>query len=239
MRATMLAVFTLAAFAIQANGALAQADRTPSELADDSLAAVLWRIAVSTDTPIGFQSIEPLTVTQGDLRNVLFPGGPPEVRRIVVPSFEDALTAALAANPRYEWRRVGSVVVVRPTGAWSDGHDPLNAAVRNVRVERSTDIEILAGIASLIHTGRYVEHRGEGRTVVPPFSVESGTIVDVLNALIQSAQLPFWQAGYRPHPPGERRTRVDLSLIVATATGLPTQTGSHIPAPVQARRGAN
>jgi hypothetical protein len=50
--------------------------------------------------------------------------------------------------------------------------------------------------------------------------VESGSIVDVLNTLIETADLPFWQAGYHPQPQGGHGARWDLSVILAKSTGL-------------------
>ncbi|MFN7913900.1 MAG: hypothetical protein U0Q55_01075 [Vicinamibacterales bacterium] len=235
MRATMVAALTLAVLAGQPGGVTAQPELTPSELADDTLAAALWRIAAGSGTSIGFQSIEPINPARGALSTALFEashaagraaaeGAPAPVPPVVV-SLDDALDEAIASNPRYDWNRVGRSVVVRPIGAWTDARDPLNRPVRHLRVERSTDTEILDSI----HTGVYKPKGPIGRSVVAPFTVESGTIVDVLNTLVETAGYNFWQAGYRAQSADERTVRPDLSLILASPTGIRTAASSHVP----------
>lgn len=240
MRTTMVAALTLAVLAGQPGGVFAQSELTPSELADDTLAAALWQIAAGSGTSIGFQSIEPINPTQGALNTALFQAshaagraaaqGEPAPVPPAVLSLDNALDEAIASNPRYEWRRVGRSVVVRPIGAWTDARDPLNRPVRHLLVERSTDTEILDSLTNLIHTGVYKPKGPIGSSVVAPFTVESGTIVDVLNALVETAGYNAWQAGYRAHSADERAVRADLSLILASPTGIRTAASSHIPA---------
>lgn len=242
MRTTMLVAVSIATLLSQAGVVLAQSARTRSEQADDTLAAALWHIAVDTGARIGFQSVEPLNPTAGALSDALVQAARDAAtsathhRPVNYPPLEHALDSAISANPRYEWRRLGGVVVVRPRAAWNDPHDPLNRPVRRFRAERSTDLEILTGVASLIHTGRYVE-RERDSTFVPPFAVESGSIVDILNGVIESADLPFWQAGYRRQEPERRGTHPDLTLILAKSTGILSASSSH--APSAAPRGPN
>lgn len=238
MRATMIAAITVATLLVPVGAVRAQSQATASEHADEVLAATLWRIAVATDTRIGFQSIEPVNPAAGALRDVLVEAARDAATsalphtHVINTSLEAALDAAIDADPRYEWRWVGSHVVVRPASAWSDAQDALNRPVRQFRTERATDIELLRGISSVIHTGRYVA-QGGGGTFVPPFSVESGSVVDVLNALIESADLPFWQAGYRLQPEENRAERWDLSLILTKSTGLQSASSSHRPTAAQ------
>lgn len=233
MRATVISAFMAAVLVAQQTPLLAQGPPTPSEQADDALAATLWRIAVATDTHIGFQSLELVNPTLGALRDALVSAAreaalsaTPQTP-VITSSLDTALDAAIALNPRYEWRRVGTFVVVRPRDAWTDVHDPLNQQVRQFHVNRSTDIGMLTGISNLVRTGHYVEHT-IGTAVLDPFSVESGSIVDVLNALIASADLPFWQAGYRPQPPGNPAARSDLSFILAKSTGIQCATAGPL-----------
>lgn len=225
MRATVISAFIAAVLVVLPSALRAQDPPTPSEQADDTLAAALWHIAVATDTRIGFQSLEPVNPALGTLHDALVSASRDAAtsatphKPVINSPLEDALDVAIAMNPRYEWRRTGTAVVVRPLGAWSDAHDPLNQRVRQLHVNRSTDIGMLTGISNLVRTGHYVEHT-IGTAVFDPFSVESGSIVDVLNALIASADLPFWQAGYHPQPPGDAGTRWDLSFILAKSTGI-------------------
>jgi hypothetical protein len=221
MKATILTALTLAMLASQPDGVSAQHATTPSELADDVLTTTLWQIGVATHTRIGFQSVE---VVHAGGRNPLTPPAAP------ISSLEDALDAAIAANPRYEWRRMGDFVVVRPTEAWNDVRDVFNQPVRQFRAERTTESVVLAGVSDLMHARRYDEgHRYLSGTPVR-FAVESGTPVDVLNKLIESADLVLWQGAYRLPAPEEGDSQPDVDdLMLLNATGLRAFSSHHMP----------
>jgi hypothetical protein len=112
-------------------------------LADDAVAGALWRIAIATQTRIGFESIE--FVRSGRLSS--FPAFP-------VSSRDEALQTVLAANPRYEWRAIGDFVLVRPKGAWNNAGDPFNRPVSNLRVDNGTETGVLLGLRDFIYTPR-------------------------------------------------------------------------------------
>ena len=212
MRATILAVLMLA---IQATGVSAQAAPSPSELSDEALATALLRIAASSHTRIGFESLE--YVRSEVVRN--HPGQGDDTPAAGNAAVDQALAALIAAHPGYEWRRDGQFVVVRPTEAWTDVNDPLNRPVHNFKVERTNECEVLTGLRALILTGRYDPRRCNGFPVA--FAVQSGTLVDVLNGLTESAGLLFlWQATYRPHPQPESREGWDLQLMVLQEWGI-------------------
>ena len=194
------AALTLAMLSGQPLPVSAQGAENASEQADRALAVALWQIAVATHTRIGFQSLEAIN-TVGNVFH-----DPPDA---IALSLDDALDAALAAHPGYEWRRTDDVIVVRPVGAWTDAADPFNRPVRNFRAERTNESQVLEGIRRLVSTGVYRdEHRLSGTPV--DFSVESGTVVDLLNALARSADITFWQGGYQPRG---QNLSVSLSLV--------------------------
>lgn len=201
MKATIVAALTLAILAGPTNGALTQRVEDPSEQADKALAVALWRIAVATHTRIGFQSVEAINAVGGVFRNA---------PAAIASSLDEALDSAIAANPRYERRRVGDFVVVRPIGAWNDAADPFNRPVRHFRAERTNESQVLHGISKLIQTGVYQEAPLNGTPV--DFTVESGTLIDVLNKLAESAEITFWQAGCQPLAQGPRLS-LSLSLV--------------------------
>jgi hypothetical protein len=212
MRATILAVLMLA---IQATGVWAQAAPSPSELSDEALATALLQIAASSHTRIGFESVE--YIRSEVVRN--HPGQEDDTPAAGNAEVDQALEALIAAHPRYEWRRDGQFVVVRPTEAWTDVNDPLNRPVHNFKVERTNECEVLIGLRELILTGRYDPRRCNGFPVA--FAVQSGTLVDVLNKMTESAGLLFlWQATYRPQPQPESREDWDLQLMALQKWGL-------------------
>jgi hypothetical protein len=196
----------------------AQAPGTASELADDGLARALWRIAVATDTRIGFESVE-FVRPWGRLKDV--PAFP-------ISSRDEALKAAVDADPRYERRTIGDFVVVRPKSAWNDSADPFNRPVRNLRVENATSSSALLGVRDFIYTNRFAVLPGHASPV--SFEVQSGTVVDVLNRLTESADAVLWSASYRPNAQlGQRFPSWDLQMQLRDATVLVGLTESHPP----------
>jgi hypothetical protein len=212
MRATILAVLMLA---IQVTAVSAQEAPSPSALADEALANALLRIAASSRTLIGFESLE--YVRSEVVRN--HPGQVDDSPKAGNAEVDQALEALIGEHPRYEWRRDGKFVVVRPIEAWSDVDDPLNRPVRNFKVEGTNEGEVLSGLRALILTGRYEPHRANGFPVA--FAVPSGTLVDVLNKMTESAEMLFlWQATYRPQSPAEPRKYWDIQLMALQEWGL-------------------
>jgi hypothetical protein len=172
----------------------AQAPGTASELADDVLSGALWRIAVATHTRIGFESVD----------FVRLRGGLKDVPAFPISSRDEALKAVVDADPRYEWRAIGDFVVVRPKSAWNDSADPFNRPVRNLRVENAMSNGVLLGLRDFIYTNRFAVVPGP-RGMPVSFEVQSGTVVDVLNRLMESADTVLWIASYRPNAqPGQR-----------------------------------
>lgn len=206
MKATIFAALSLAILAGPTHGALAQRLERPSEQADKSLAVTLWQIAIATHTRIGFQSVEAINSVGGVFHNA---------PAAIASSLDTALDVAIAANPRYEWRRMGDFVVVRPVGAADDAADPFNRPVRHFRAERTNESQVLHGISKLIETGTYQELPMTGTPV--DFTVESGTLIEVLNKLAESAEIAFWQAGCAPRDDGRR---LSLSLTLVNERGL-------------------
>jgi hypothetical protein len=49
----------------------------------------------------------------------------------------EALRTITSFDPRYEWRIVNDMVVVRPSGAWSDETHPLHQRIPRIHLERT------------------------------------------------------------------------------------------------------
>jgi len=222
MRTTALAVLVFGLVIVQMDRGHAQPSPpysgTPSELADDALGGALWRIAVATQTRIGFESVEFVQVPVR-LNNV--PAFP-------VSSRDEALNAVVEANPRYEWRALGDgVVVVRPKSAWNDSGNPFNRPVRNLRIENVTPYGIVLGLRDFIYTNR-LDVRFEGQESPVSFEVLSGTAVDVLNRVAEASGMALWMVSYRPHAQaGQRFPRWDLQMQLRDATTMRNLSESH------------
>jgi hypothetical protein len=218
MRMTTFAVLVCGLVIVHTDRGRAQPSGTLSELADDALGGALWHIAVATQTRIGFESVEFVHVP-GQLKHVpTFP----------VSSRAEALTAALDANPRYEWRSIGDIVVVRPKGAWNDPADPFNRPVRNLRVENAQHYGVLLGLRDFIYTNKFAVLPGGQYPYPVSFDVQSGTVVDALNRLLESADTMLWMASSRPHAqPGQRFPNWDLQISTRNSISLQSETDSQ------------
>jgi hypothetical protein len=197
----------------------AQAPGTAFELADDELGSALWRIAVATHARIGSESVD----------FVRMPGRLKSVPAFPISSRDEALKAAVDAHPRYEWRAIGDFVVVRPKSAWNDTADPFNRPVRNLRVENGMATGVLLGLRDFVYTNRFAIPPGP-QGIPVSFEVQSGTVVDVLNRLMESADSVLWHATYRPNAqPGQRYPSWDLQMQLMDGTVLHDLTESHPP----------
>lgn len=221
MKAMLCAGLTVAMLAGYMDGARAQTVESASEQADRALAVALWQVAAATHTKIGFQSVEAISSMAGMYHHA---------SATIDGSVDDAVDAAIAANPRYEWHRVEGFIVVRPKGAWNDPANPFNRPVRHFRAERTNEANVLHGISKLIETGTYQDAPLTGTPV--DFTVESGTLIEVLNKLAESAAIAFWQVGSAPGDQGQRRS---LSLTLVNEQHL--RAFIHRPS-IPARRGS-
>jgi hypothetical protein len=190
-------------------GASTQVPGTASELADDALGRVLWRIAFATKTRIGFQSID----------HVRLPGTLAATPSFPISSRDEALTAAVGVDPRYEFRSVGDFVIVRPKSAWNDPADPFNRPVHNLRVENAMSGDVVLGLRDFIYTNRFAPVPSLPGGPLVSFDVQSGTVVDALNQLMESTDTLLWVATYRPNAHPDQRARSwDLEMQLMGAT---------------------
>jgi hypothetical protein len=204
-------------FGLQAIGS-AQGAGTASELADDGLGEALWQIAVETQTRIGFESVN--FVKLFGLRR--------SVPEFPVTSRDEALDAAVPVDSPYEWRAIGDVVVVRPKRAWNDSSNPFNRPVRNLRVAHASPGDVLVGVRDFIFTNRFAVRTGQGIPI--SFDVQSGTVVDTLNQLMESSDCVLWIASYRPNAkPEQRRQGSDLQMHLMKATHWESLTVGPVP----------
>ena len=205
-------------FALHAVGS-AQARGTAFELADDMLGGALWRIAVATQTEIGFESVDFVQLPKLE-----------DVPAFPISSRDEALNAAVGADPRYEWRVMGEFVVVRPKTAWNDSANPFNRPVRNLRVENATSNGVLVGLRDFIYTNRFAIPQGTLAGIPLSFEVQSGTVVDALNRLMESTDTVLWIAAYRPNAQlGQRHPGWDLQMQLLHTKHSHALSASHPP----------
>ena len=164
--------------------AAAQQDESPQ---DAALAEALWRIAVTTHTRVGFQSI-------GRTRHIrLNKGANPELLDV-----SHAVDAVVTEDPRYEWHLVGETAVIRPREAWTDPADPLNRRVPPAQLTNETTNHVLLRLTNFIFYNQFTLDHNPTPGVPVSFQMKAGTVVDALNQLAQQAGQVMWVAYARP-----------------------------------------
>lgn len=125
--------------------------------------------------------------------------------------------AAVDSDPCYDWRAIGDFVVVRPKNAWNDSAYPFNRPARNLRVENAMSNGMLLGLRDFIYTNRLaVIPTQQGIPV--SFEVQSGTIIDVLNQLMESSDTVFVERLLSTNAqPGQRFPNWDLKMQLMDA----------------------
>jgi hypothetical protein len=106
-------------------------------------------------------------------------------------TFREVLAAVVAADPRYDWRDMDGVTVLRPVSSWARADHPLDAAVapvslHNARVSQGLDALISAVSHTSSTSGTYGD---ESR-----FSVDfhGGTLLELANAIVRGHGRLTW-----------------------------------------------
>jgi hypothetical protein len=161
--------------------------------------------AEAAGVPIGFESLpasEPVrsSVTGVDL------GG----------TIGRALDDIVAFDPRYEWRTVDGVIVIRPTTAWLDPGDPLFRIVRAIRLDNVTVSKALAALREALGGSITPSPVSDTRT----FSIDvpaGRTVLDVLTAISRAHGELSWaweetSADDLSRSPGDYRYRLWVTI---------------------------
>lgn len=135
----------------------------------------------------------------------------------------EALDRLVAADPRYEWREMDGMVIVRSVKAWADCSHFMN---RDVEVT-ARDLHGAEAIALLfllidptVGEGRPMPGGLSAGFTVEPFQ---GTVLQAFNHLARAGRLS-WRVAYGPHNAGDARV---MSLTLAEMEG--PQTGFSRP----------
>ena len=137
----------------------------------------------------------------------LGPGNPPRSAEIPATgrTLREVLDAMVAIDPRYEWREMDGVIVIRPTASWND---PQSLLFRLVPGERMHDVSPQEAVERLArqlgHNGRLVGIPG-GKLL--SIDAPQGTVLDFANTIVRAHGEMIWtlepttrlgaSAGYR------------------------------------------
>jgi len=125
---------------------------------------------------------------------------------------EKALDQIVLIDPRYEWRRVGNAIALRPRESWLDSENILSQSVKSFTLVNQT----FAGALGAVF--RVIEHDERNRSSsdnTPP-EITSGnddkarrisirldhtTLLEVLSTIAATHERLLWQVSYcRPSP---------------------------------------
>jgi len=184
MRRAICAVAAVLVVSLGGSLAAGQQDASPQ---DAALAEALWRIAVTTHTRVGFQSI--------GRTQFIHPN------KSINPELVDvshAVDAVLTADPRYEWHLVGETAVIRPREAWTDPADPLNRRVPPAQLTNETTNRVFLRLTNLIFYNQFTPTYDTQLGIPVSFQMKAGTVVEALNQLAEQAGQVMWVAWARP-----------------------------------------
>ena len=155
-------------------------------------------LAESVGVPIGFEGL-PATEGSSWLHEGISISGM---------TLRQALDVLVSLDPRYEWRDMDGVIVLRPVKAWLSSENPLFRLMPSIAL---TDVPAVAAIAELAAALKAPHNSISGLPDTRTFSVDMprGTLLDVLNAIVRAhGQLTWlWEnipRGGRQTPPGVR-----------------------------------
>lgn len=154
----------------------------PEQVSTDAPA---WRIALMGRTPMGFEGADAGQHTRlGEFHCVDLTGA----------SVRDALNLLVRADPRYVWRELNGVPVVRPINAWTDATNPLNQPVANLAWDNVSAEQALSRVAGLVFRRQVpanaLQQSHDGRLL--SVHVELGSVIDVLNEVVRAHGDLMW-----------------------------------------------
>ena len=109
----------------------------------------------------------------------------------------DVLDAMIAVDPRYEWRELPGVIVMRPAAAWRDPDSLLFRLVPAVEMTGVSLTDAATHVArALGHPSPLVMPRGTTISLNQP----QGTMLDLVNAVVRAHGEMFWELKRETEP---------------------------------------
>jgi hypothetical protein len=135
-----------------------------------------------------------------------------------------ALGVLSTVDPRYEWREMGDVIVLRTPDAWNHPDHPLHARVQPIALRDIRGRNALSIIAALLGGPQYRD-TAFGDTTRFSLNVDGGTVLDVLNATVSAHGSLAWAfAAVRPSDSSFPFTVTLFSGLSGAGCGVPGRT---------------
>jgi hypothetical protein len=154
----------------------------------------------SAKIPMGFEQADPLPPSSG-------PRTPQPIAGLTM---RQVLDLIVGLDPRYAWREVDGVAVVRPSAAWSDPNDALNRHVQNIHWTSVNARQTLDRLTSVIFDAPVTVTPGFVTSSSFAVDIADGTVLQVLNAAAKAGDL-FWWTQTEKRPLGSEALIVSLA----------------------------
>jgi hypothetical protein len=141
-------------------------------------------LAAATKVPMGIE--------------VLSPGRHPPSREIPATgrTLREVLDAMVAVDPRYEWRELEGVIVIRPVASWTDPNHALFRIVGPVRMIDVSPQEAVQRLARELGYPHPLSFPG-GKSLT--LDLPQGSVLDLANAIVRAHGELTWTL--EPEPP--------------------------------------
>ena len=151
-------------------------------LGDRETMLIARRLASSAKVPMGFEQAGPLPTSSG-------PRTPQPLDGMTL---RQVLDLIVGLDPRYTWREVDGVAVVRPSAAWSNQDDALNRRVQNIHWASVKARQTLDRLTSVIFDAPVTVTPGSVNPRTFAVDIADGTVIQVLNAAAKAGGLFWW-----------------------------------------------
>lgn len=122
--------------------------------------------------------------------------------RVTGLTLRDALEALTTIDPRYAWREMDGVIVLRPVDAWNDGSSPLFQIVSDLRAENVTVDQAIGVLMARLGDKEHVtNYFSDTRRI--SLDLPHGSVLDGLNHLVHAHGELCWE--WRQNSAEDRR----------------------------------
>ena len=118
--------------------------------------------------------------------------GPRTLQPLAGMTMRQVLELIVGLDPRYTWREVDGVAVVRPSAAWSNQDDALNRRGQNIHWTSVNARQTLDRLTSVIYDAPVAVTPGSVNPRTFAVGIADGTVIQVLNAAAKAGGLFWW-----------------------------------------------
>lgn len=202
----------------------------PDPFEEHDLPVLARAIGRSGAVPLDFEEIQ---------NTAPLSGAPRKGHRLEAATVGEALKYVQALDPRYDYREMEGVIVIRPRAAWGDPDDPLNRPVVHLSLVDVSPAHAFGYVTTILYGQNYRDEPTDDGRLGGPISIQvsSGSALDVLNQIARGTMPLTWTVRYRGDDlgAGKRDTTTKFALDVNSATGGVGRHHPNLPAAVNRR----